>query len=93
MTLQDLKNNREIIIENITENYGSENVKAVMNELVKWLGYNKITSSDVISYIQEVVELSEIFDEVEVIDFNAGARMAEINRKNAMNNLPSSMRR
>lgn len=91
MRLQELRNNRETIIKTITEYYGSENVKVVMNEMVKWLGYNKISSTDVISYISEVVELSGIFDEV--IDFNDGARMAEINRKNMLNNLPSSMRR
>jgi len=34
MTLQDLKNNREMIIATITEKVGEENVKAVMQTMV-----------------------------------------------------------
>lgn len=37
MTLQDLKNNRNEIITTITEKAGEENVKAVMEQMVKGL--------------------------------------------------------
>lgn len=37
MTLQDLKNNRNEIIATITEQAGAENVKAVMEQMVKGL--------------------------------------------------------
>ena len=37
MILQDLKNNREQIISIITEKAGAENVKAVMEQMVKGL--------------------------------------------------------
>lgn len=37
MTIQDLKNNREEIIAIITEKVGAENVKSVMEQMVKGL--------------------------------------------------------
>ena len=37
MTIQDLKNNREQIIEIITDKVGEENVKSVMAQMVKGL--------------------------------------------------------
>jgi hypothetical protein len=37
MTIQDLKDNREMIIATITEKVGEENVKSVMNQMVKGL--------------------------------------------------------
>jgi len=37
MTLQDLKDNREMIIDTITAEAGEENVKAVMQQMLKGL--------------------------------------------------------
>lgn len=37
MTIQDLKNNRDLIIATITEKVGVENVKSVMNQMLKGL--------------------------------------------------------
>ena len=56
MTLQDLKNNRNEIIAIITEKAGEENVKAVMNQMVKGL--------DCCDTLEELIE-SAIFMEME----------------------------
>ena len=58
MTIQDLKENRNLIIETI-ESLNLD-VKQVMNEMVSMLGYNGIKSTDVISYTKEVVSLLNI---------------------------------
>lgn len=89
MTLQDLKDNRtEIIAEIQGLNY---NVTETMAAMVKWLGFNGLRSTDVISYVKEVVKLENL-SKYEPIDISASNRMAEINRQNAIANLPSSMR-
>jgi len=92
MTLQDLKDNREQIIAYIIENYGAESVSEIMNAMVKWLGYKGICSTDVLEYIDEVMELAEIC-KPKMIYTGASEWLAAKNRENAMNNLPSSMRR
>lgn len=58
MTLQDLKDNRN---ETIAYLENSEyDVKEVMNEMVKYIGFNGIRSTDVISYANEVIALAGV---------------------------------
>lgn len=50
MTLQDLKTNRDLIISNITENFGSEFVKVGMNQMVKGLEYSNASCIEIFIY-------------------------------------------
>jgi hypothetical protein len=60
MTLQELKENREIIIETITDALDASMVSEVMAQMVKMLGFNGIESTNVVDYTIEVIELCQI---------------------------------
>lgn len=69
MTIQDLKNNRTQIIEEL--NYRFDNnqsfVKEVMQSLVNMIGYRGIKSTDTMSYVEEVISMLDLqskFDEI-----------------------------
>jgi len=61
MTLQDLKNNRTEIIASITEMVGADNVKTVMETMVKGL--------DCCDTMEELIEGS-----ISILNFNATAK-------------------
>jgi hypothetical protein len=60
MTIQDLKDNRDLIITTITNEMGERMVKTVMGEMVKMLGYRGINSTNVVDYVFEVINLCDI---------------------------------
>lgn len=68
MTLQDLKNNRAEIIEVIEDTLGSDMIKEAMSQMVKFLGYNGIKSTDAVSYAKEVINLAGLEPKEEVLD-------------------------
>lgn len=72
MTLQELKDNRAEIIEVIEERLGENMVKEAMAEMVKFLGFNGIRSTDAVSYAKEVINLAglEPKEEVLALTFN-----------------------
>lgn len=89
-TIEDLKANREEIIEAIMTEAETEDmsiVKAVMNQMVAIVTSSNYASLDwdVYTTIEEAVKAVKS-ERINVVD------MGEINRKNAMANRPSSMR-
>lgn len=68
MTIQDLKNNRNEIIEVITEILGENMVKEAMGEMVKMLGYNGIKSTNAVDFAKEVINLRGLEPKEEVLD-------------------------
>lgn len=59
-TIQDLKENRQQVIDTVTEVVGVEKLKEVMDLCVKFLGYRDIRSTDIVSYVKEVINLNGI---------------------------------
>ena len=86
MKIQDLKNNRNEIINKIRNNYPSANVNEFMNAMVRILPMAEANNTD--DYVTEVGDL--IF--AEKTDNKASEWLAAKNRENAMRNAPSSMR-
>jgi Zn-dependent M28 family amino/carboxypeptidase len=66
MTLQDLKNNRNIIIETIINEVGSENVKAVMNRMAIFV--DMTMESDVVSFTKQIISDMGMFKQMESKD-------------------------
>lgn len=60
MTLQDLKDNREAIIEVIENKLGKEMVKEAMGKMVHFLGFNGIRSTNAVDYAKEVINLCDL---------------------------------
>ena len=88
--IEDLKANREEIIESIKAEAETEDmsiVKAVMNQIVAIVTSSNYESLDwdIYTTIEEAVKIVKS-PKINVID------MGEINRRNAMANRPSSMR-
>lgn len=57
MTLEILKNNRQEVIEEITNTLGAEMVKEVMTQMVKMIGFNGIRSTTATAFVHEVISL------------------------------------
>lgn len=73
MTLQDLKNNRNEIIDFIVAEVGEENVKSVMERMVDFLYWCR--ESDVISYTRRTINDMNIIKKMESKDsFNVKKR-------------------
>lgn len=60
MTLEELKDNREAIIEVIENKLGKKMVKEAMNQMVKFLGFNGIRSTNAVDYAEEVINLCDL---------------------------------
>ena len=82
VTLDDLKESRNEIISHIKKY--TNDVKEVMNEMIVYLVDTEF--ADVIEFTDDVLLKMGYFD-------NASNWLAENNRKNALANLPSSMRK
>lgn len=86
MTTQDLTNNREEIIEIITEKVGAEAVKEVMTAMVKTLGWNDIRSNNAIDYTYEIIDLFDFETKYAMRrGYNAQARLEVINAEASKN--------
>jgi len=90
-TIEELKENREVIIDQIKIELGCDDmtlVKKAMNMIVCWLG-NTMTQQQWSIYdaIEEAVKVTSTS-----IDMTVFARTQEMHRKGAMNQRPSSMR-
>jgi len=68
MTLQDLKENRAEIIEVIEDTLGTDMIKEAMAQMVKFLGYNGIKSTNAIDYAKEVIRLAGLEPKEEVLE-------------------------
>ena len=79
-TMQDLKDNRNEIIEVITDECGSENIKEVMTILAAYIGFNGYFGMTATQFTKAVIKDSGIADK---IIFRNGAkahrRLEEIN--------------
>lgn len=82
--ITDLKENREIIIETITNEYGAEFVKPVMNEMMSFIGFNGYFEMNAKQFTHAVVKDSGIVDKMQMsAGLAASKRIAEINHDNA----------
>lgn len=63
-TLQDLKDNRETIIEVITEEVGAENLKEVMQVLAKYVGFKGYFGMNAKQFTKAVIKDSGIQDKI-----------------------------
>lgn len=59
-TLNDLKENREVIIDTITEEVGAENVKEVMTILASYVGFNGYFEKTAEQFTKAVIKDSGI---------------------------------
>jgi hypothetical protein len=86
MKIQDLKNNKLAIIERINEIADTSKMAQIMQGMLNLVQGNANDANCPIALVDEVVELLGYEKKMPNID------IAEINRRNAMQNLPSSMR-
>ena len=63
-TIQDLKENREIIIATISNEVGDENVKEVMSVLAEYIGFNGYFGMDAKEFTLAVMYDSGIADKI-----------------------------
>lgn len=63
-TIQDLKENREIIIATISNEVGTENVKEVMNVLAEYVGFSGYFGMDAKEFTLAVMYDSGIADKI-----------------------------
>ena len=63
-TIQDLKENREIIIATISNEVGAENVKEVMSVLAEYIGFNGYFGMDAKEFTLAVMYDSGIADKI-----------------------------
>lgn len=70
MTIQDLKNNREMIIASITEKVGEENIKAVMATMVGGL--------DCCDTIEELIDSAISINEFEARPKKKESKLAQM---------------
>lgn len=87
MTTQDLKNNRNEIISRINEIADASKIKEIMTGMLRLIEGEMAEAKTPVALVDEVVELFGYQkNKPQMLD------MGEINRANAMRNLPSSMR-
>lgn len=88
MTIQDLKNNRNEIIENIKEileenemNVTNFYIKEVMNRMVSMLGFRFLRSTNVIDLVEEVMDEDFLYKLGEEERRDSIRRMEEIRER------------
>jgi hypothetical protein len=93
-TLEALKENRELVIAEIKENLGyydlkdsRENLVTIMSKLAAMVTASNYTSLEwtITESIQECIETT-------IASLGNSIDMGSVNRENALNNLPSSLR-
>jgi len=89
MTTQDLKNNRNEIIERIKEIGNESMIKEIMTGMVRVIEAEMNETDDCIELVDEVVEMNPTWKKKEENVFH---KIEEANRIGAMNQRPSSMR-
>jgi hypothetical protein len=65
MTLQDLRDNRDEIIAEITFTYGKNRLPIIMKAMVDYINNPHIDSTNVFDYITELVDELGVLDKVE----------------------------
>ena len=88
MTLQDLKDNRNEIIATINETANASKKAEIMKAMMNLVNGDMADSDNVVDLVAEVVEMNKEWQK----DSKWINNLGEINRANAMANLPSSMR-
>jgi len=88
MTLQDLKNNRIEIIARIEKIADVSKINEIMTGMVRIVEGGMNDTNSPVELVNEIVELLG-YEKNKTTSIDMG----EINRANAMKNLPSSMRR
>lgn len=79
-TIQDLKENREVIIATISNEVGAENVKEVMSVLAEYVGFNGYFGMDAKEFTLAVMYDSGIADKIAMRNgARAMRRLEEIN--------------
>lgn len=89
-TMQDLKDNKEVIIDTIIEMVGESKVKQVMTIMVDAIGFNGYFEMNAVQFTKAVIRDND--NVINPISSQCSVRIAEINRENAKNSLPSSLR-
>ncbi len=81
-TLQDLKDNRNEIIEYLVEELGQENVKEGMTIISKMIGFRGYDSLNVMAFCKAVIKDSGIKDSIEIKSgYNALSAIEVANRE------------
>jgi hypothetical protein len=84
-TINDLKENRDVIIETITNDYGSEFVKPVMAEMMKFIGFNGYFEMNAKRFTHAVIKDSGVVDSIIMRrGIAASATLSEQNRQSGM---------
>ena len=91
LSIEILKENREVIIDIITNEVGASRIKDVMNGMVKMIGYNGYADMSIKEIILNVIEVNNIKMEVTLIHLDGVAydNVSDYNRANniKMNNI------
>jgi hypothetical protein len=83
-TINDLKENRSLIIKTITNEYGAEFVKPVMEMMVKSIGFNGYFEMNAKQFTHAVIKDNNLVDSVIIRrGIAASAILSEINHQAA----------
>jgi hypothetical protein len=83
--INDLKENRQVIIETITNDYGAEFVKPVMEQMMKAIGFNGYFEMSAVRFTHAVIKDFDLVDSVIIRrGIAASATLSEQNRQSGM---------